>query len=336
MPAHATNNTNMILSELNDEECIAFLEENGVTVPALSEDSLLTVSFARYVIKSLEENPQKTFVFGNPVLSDFAYEIKCAVNNYYGIGNISCYSAARASNMLLDNTVYGSWQDSYTQYNCYAYAIGDTISRNPGQYEWIANGNEAGDYIYNMLANIQTIAGWIEDDLITLGYTVNSVGATKPSVTVNDHDKLICVRKDIDGILLGYDINGSPLYLYDYHVMKQGTDGGWYHKPGETNPLKYKYVPTNDRIWVAEAYDGTEDVYTRDEEFTYDSTIYYIEYEVHGYKYLYCGNTRHILTCTTCGLTTGSAVSCSMSGNTCRVCGHTSGGGFEIMSLDRH
>lgn len=69
------------------------------------------------------------------------------------------------------------------------------------------------------------------------------------------------------------------------------------------------------------------------EDWTYESTIYYIEYTTHDYEFEYYGANRHILTCTTCGGTSGSPEYCIERSDTCIICGHYSGG-IQIMSMD--
>lgn len=256
-----------------------------------------------------------------------ATEVTEAVLEYYGIAGVSAYTTGNSSSILEDNTVYGSWSDSYLTYNCYAYAIGRDDWIEPGVLDWTNQGNDKDDYYYNQLANIQTIAGWVKDDLESLGYTVIKVSTARPIISVTDTLKLICVRKDEDGTssLLGT--------TYDFHFMKLEKDGNWYHKPGKTNPLKYKYTPSNTRVWTSEGYGynalHTALCYSRNEDKTYDSTIYYNEYETaHTWTYSYCGTNdgthQHIKTCSGCGETSGSATACTYkaTSSNCTVCGH--------------
>lgn len=319
---YAAGTTNSgLLSELTDDECIAFLKSSGVEIPALFEEESTWAVFIRSTIEQVEENPHVSFPYGYTVLANFANDIKRAVNEYYGSTQMTQYNLPRSTNILKDNVVCGSWNDSYLNYTCYAYAIGDTVMRDPGQYYWISMGNSASTYIYIDNASISTIASWIEDDLESLGYTVGSVTTTNPNTNVNGHTKLICVRKDNNTVLAGYDQNGNAVYIYDYHLMKLNADGYWYHKPGDTNPLRYKYTPTNSRIWVSEGYKGAENTYFRYEDFTYDSAIYFIEYTTpHDYEHKYCGSGQHIKTCTICQATTGIASNCIYVNGRCKVC----------------
>lgn len=306
--ASALTSESILLSELSDVECIAFIKDRGVVIPEAYEDEMDSVEFARYVITRVEEDPEAVFSFGYQFLTDFANEIKAVVNDYYQTSQTTGY-AYRGSleNILEDNIVVGTWKAEYEDYNCYAYAIGYDTWIHPGQIEWMNMGNDYETYMYNLNANIFTIAGWVQDDLESLGYSVDSPTTAMPDVSVSEHNHLICVRKDEDTTL-------------DFHLMVLKTDGAWYHKPGDTNPLKYKYTPTSGRVWVLEGYNGA--IYSRDEDVTYDSTIYYIKYTTpHEYEYEPCGSNQHIRTCTICGDTSGSAISCVYSNNVCRICG---------------
>lgn len=321
--ALATGTEKVTLSELSAEESIAFLVESGVTIPDIFEDELAWSLFIREVIAKVENNPNVVFLYNSSIIYKFANEIKNAVNEYYGVS--ACASVANtrsAQDVLQDSILYGSWNDSYLNYNCYGYAIGVEDLIDPGVYDWISKGNDKSTYFYNWYANINTIASWVEEDLEARSYTVNVVSQTMPNTNVGDHLHLICVRKDDDGVPIA-DSSGNLLYYFhDYHFMKLGTSGKWYHKPGQTQPLVYKYVPTNSRAWLCEGYDGKNKVALVDESTTYDSGIFYIEYSTpHIYEYRRCGVGQHIKTCTICGITTGSALNCVYVNGTCRICG---------------
>lgn len=302
------------LSELSDDECIKFLKDNGVAIPEIYEDELDCVPFVRLIIEQVEEDNNTEFAFGYTVLLEFAYEIKTAVNEYYSNGDIMTIAyESSTSNILQDNIVYGSWQSEYEFYNCYAYAIGLDEAFNPGQIEWVNLGNAKADYLYDWTEDILTIAGWVYDDLVSLGYAVENPTTSMPTTLVDIHTNLVCIRKDNDGY-------GG---INDYHVMRKGTDGNWYHKPGKTNPLKYKVVPSYEHIWVSEGYNGKDYTYFRISDFTYDSTIYFIKYTTpHKYVYKSCGSNQHISTCTICGETSDSATACIYINYICKFCGH--------------
>ena len=313
IPISATTNNQEMLSDFSDEELLTFLENYCVSIPEVYENETAALSFARYIIRQVEENPNAQFTFNYTVLLKFAKEIKGAVNDYYGGTERPCVRA-RVDD-LQDNTVYGEWKDEYETYNGYAYAIGYHLLMDPGTLKWINDGNSISDFYFNQMANVYTIAGWVKEDLESLGYTVGQPTTTMPSTNVGGHTNLICIRKDTTGYPSLYGIQ------YDYHLMRKGTDGYWYHKPGDSNPLRYKYIPTNSRIWVMEGYTGQ--MYFRDEDLTYESEIYFLEYTTtHSWAYEYYGNDRHIKTCTVCGIITGSPALCLYVNDRCRTCGH--------------
>lgn len=294
---------------LTDEECIEFLYESGVLIPSIYEEEIECAPFVRSIIKTVSTDPNALFAYGSKELQDFALAIKAALNERNGNKASLLASQYSSSNILQDNTVYGTWHSEYLDYNCYAYAIGYNEWICPGQIEWVSMGNDSANFRYNATANIQTIASWIEDDLVSLGYTVSTPTTVRPSVTVSDHHHLICVRKDNDVSL-------------DFHLMKLGTDGKWLHKPGNTIPLKYKYTPSMERVWTSEGYSGQTGQYYRNTDITYDSTIYFIEYTTpHSWTYKYCGNGQHIRTCSICDQTVEPALSCVYVNHTCRLCG---------------
>ena len=320
--SNAASDETLRLSELSPEECIDFLKSYGVSIPDKFEDEVMWAPFIHDIMVKVENNPQITFHYNYSVQHYFANDIKDAVKEYYGINESAAQSRVMISAPLQDNEVYGSWLAEYEGYNCYAYAIGESDWIDPGVLDWTAKGNDQDMYDFNDTANIYTIANLVEDDLISKGYTVTAVSSSMPNTTVTEHSNLICVRKDTDGVY--YQYGTYFLRIYDYHFMKLCENGSWYHKPGGTNPLRYLYVPTNNRIWVGE-YGIEEDTY-RDMELTYDSDIWFIEYTTpHKYEYEYCGSNQHILTCNICGETSGTAKNCVYLNNICKHCGRYNG-----------
>ncbi len=312
----ATNNEQLQLSDLSQEECITFLKERGVVIPSIPEDEMAWAAFAKDIIVKVEENANVIFMYGSTTLLNFANDIKDVVNEYYERTDVSvCNTIVSPQNILQDSTVYGAWKNDYLEYNCYAYAIGEDEGLNPGVSLWLSLGNNADQYYYNHYANMYTITSWVQSDLEYFGYTVNSITDTQPNTAVGGHVHLICVRKDADGIYQGTTTDGVDVYFHDYHFMKLEEDGYWYHKPGETNPLRYHYQPTNERSWLSEGYGLGNDGnfwYFVNQECTYDSEIYFIEYSTpHTYVYASCGSNQHISTCTICGETTGTAENCN-------------------------
>lgn len=269
------------------------------------------------VVEAVEENTNVEFVFSYDALEAFSYEIKAIVLEYYD-GYLPATFEWSYSNILEDNTVYGSWSSDYLNYRCYSYVMGYDEYVQPGQIEWILLGNQSSAYQYNFYsANIEAIAGNVEDDLEKLGYSYSEASTVMPNTNVSLHTHLICMRKDAD-------TSG------DYHFMELGTDGYWYHKPGKTNPLRYDSVPSNDVPWVVECYDGSTGKYIRDTDITYESEIYYIEYTTpHEWDYASAGTNQHERVCTICDYS--QTLSCEyeytylyddMHSASCRYCGN--------------
>lgn len=307
--ATAVSENSVVLSELSDEECVAFLKSHGVEIPNIYEDEIMCVPFARTVIIYVEEDPNAEFIFNYHVLEEFANDIKIAVNQYYGVNNMA-RGVVSYENILEDNTLHGDWKNEYANYRCYSYILGIDYYVQPGEIDWEDSGS-TGDFEYNYSgASVLRIAQLTSADLVSLGYTVTYFDTTIPNTQVSSHTHLICTRK------------GTGTFT-DYHFMKLGHDGYWYHKPGRTNPLKYIHVPTIDNAWVVEGYDGITGKYSRYEEYQYDSEIYFIEYTTpHTHAYAPCGVDQHILTCTICGQTSGLALPCMFVNNVCQKCGH--------------
>lgn len=305
----AANQEIVVLSELSDEECLAFIKAQGVSIPNIYEEEIQCVPFVRAIIQRVEENPQNNFIFNYHVLEDFANDIQTVVNEYYGTNNVMRLIESK-ENILEDNALHGEWDDEFVNYRCYSYVLGYDYYVQPGEIDWGKSGG-TGTYVYNYDgASVLNIARRVEDDLISLGYTVTVFSTTMPNTQVSSHTHLICARKGTD-------------VFTDYHFMKLGMDGYWYHKPGKTNPLKYLHTPSSDIPWVVEGYYGITGLFTRDPEFQYDSEIYFIEYTTpHTYAYESCGNGQHILTCTICGETTGAASDCVYVNCICTSCGH--------------
>lgn len=292
MPAFATASNEANLSELTESECISFLKERDVKIPGDSEDELLWAAFAKEIIRQVEENPNVTFAFGYTVLLEFANEIKTAVNEYYGLSRSIHVINPQKVSSLLYNTKYGEWDDVFLTYNCYGYAIETYKKENPG---------EMRELTFNMETSVEDIAEIVSADLASLGYTVLSVSDVKPSIEVDAHTRLICVRKDLDFVAEVRD--GNVRFIQDYHFMKLGEDGNWYHKPGDTNTLMFNGTPSNTQPWVYEMSIMGE--YYRDEEWTYESDIYYISYITpHVWAYEYNSSAQHTKLCTECGDTT--------------------------------
>ncbi len=296
MSANAASVEKQRLSELTDAECIAFLKEKGVKIPSNYENETQWGSFVRETIQYVEDNPNIEFVYNYSVTQDFANAIKEVVNDYYGSNNGRA-TRSQPVYSLQDSTVYGAWTNDFLNYNCYAYAINKTD-------EWLEPGGKSGQP-YDLNWSVYDVANCTKDDLEALGYTNVEICPAMPRLAnLQIHEKVIAVR-----IKQGVD----------FHYMKFNVDA-WYHKPGNTNTLKYNYTPTYNRNWTNEySFRGEE----HKGNVEYDSPIQYIVYtEPHSWGYEYCGNDSHIKTCTLCGETTGVALRCVYIDDACRLCGH--------------
>lgn len=293
----AADDTNILLSEMSDEECLAFLKNQGVTIPDEFENELSWGPFIKEIITLVENNPNVTFAYNYSVTQAFANAIKSAVNEYYDVtAEILPASNMRVANpALIYSEVYGVWSDSFEDYNCYSYALGITD-------EWLNPGNLSG-FVYSLSLSVITVADYAKADLEELGYTNVTITSTRPTTaTLGVHQKAICAR-----------IKGGV----DYHFMK--LDGNsWYHKPSNTNILRYKHLPNEDLVWTNEcSYKGI--IYIPTVEYT--SSIRYIIYTTpHEYEFKPCGNNQHIKTCTICQATTGVAANCIYVNGRCKVC----------------
>lgn len=143
-------------------------------------------------------------------------------------------------------------------YNCYGYAIGRTNAYiNPGYYS-----NKTITLNGSSLIALDTIEVAVIADLKKLGYT--NVKEVTSSYTPKSTETLIAFR-------VGYHSN---LNKYDYHFMRYNQNGYWYHKPGSSAVLKYKYNAKT-TTWSSEYYENGNWTIP---SFTYNSDIRYIVY----------------------------------------------------------
>ena len=306
-----TEITNTTLSEMSDEECFVFLEKEGVIFPYRETDVEYWGPIVKNMIIAIEKNPEHKFTYNFTVMQAVANEIQIVINEFYRYGSSSQNSEVvpmygPITGSLSLSTVVGEWTENYMLYNCYGYAIERGVLKNPGYF----SGREMDE-----MMSIGEIAERVRDDLIALGHTNVQEWNYGEARDVCTGAKTIALR-----VRAGVD----------YHFMRlNDSDGEWYHKPGQTAILKYNHGSSIVVLWSNECYKRGQyyeaDVY-------YDSTIVYFTYDAeHSYEYEYCGGSRHVLTCTTCGSTSGSPTACIVRNDVCIVCGHDSGG-FQIMS----
>jgi hypothetical protein len=270
-----SHRTVQTLSEMTEEECLEFIIQEGVEIPNVLISPELG-AFVKSIIQAAERNPDVSPGFGYTVMHDFAKSIRAAVNGYYGTAqrnSLAARSVFYLEHSWVLNTAgvwsnsNGYWEDAWEYYNCYSYAIGRTDSKhNPGDFAL------TGTFYYSI--PIYDLALLVKDDLEFLGYSNVYVTYTAPDPAFLDpHQKLICVRT---GPYIGGF--GGENGFKDFHFMKYNReDGYWYHKPGESAPLKYKYQPSNNIIWTDEqSREGTE----YEHHIEYNSDIWYIVYSI--------------------------------------------------------
>lgn len=254
---------------LSENQCLEYVKSSGVEIPQEFSGQPDIGNFVKSVIETCVANPNVSFHYNYSVTQKFVQDIKSLINKHYIPKDSNQVLVASApSYTLQDSTVYSDTNVEY--YNCYAYSIGRT--EYPNEYD-TAFQYQPGDFSnseFNINMSISTIAQIVKADLNGLGYYDIIVSAFKPEI--DSKAKLICVRK------------GS----YDYHFMKYDS-GDWYHKPGRSAILKYKYEPDH-AVWTNESYHNGI-VYSP--SITYDSEIYYIRYydEKPAYRELFAGGT---------------------------------------------
>ncbi len=267
------SHTKELLSLMTDDECLDFIIQNNIEIPSGLEDETKLKSFVKHIINAVESNPEYNCVYNFDKTQKFAEDIKKLVNDYYeiSVNNDISYLSSTSSYQLQYNYVYGDgewkvnggdWLEKWGNYNCYAYSI--NRSENPSHY---ATGfqYQPGDFAringYYYGIQIDDLADIIKADLEAIGLTNVSISDSIPA-SLNSNQKLICVRT-------GYT---------DYHFMRYDpvTDA-WYHKPGQTAVLKYKYIPSNNLDWISEYSLEGEEFYSG---FVYNSSIKYIVYDI--------------------------------------------------------
>ncbi len=265
-PARALENP-AILSDLPVEEQLEYLQEQGIEVPPEN------VRFITVLIPRFEMDPDYPIVISNPITYELAARVRDAVNRYYQRGSRPRPEAALAARYTLqDSTVAGSWSEDFLYYNCYAYALGRTDGHYwPGKFSTVPNLSD-----FNLQDSIYNLACDVKADLKSASFSNRCVSMTtaRPA-SLSSGQSCICIRRGPD----------------DFHLMKLNSSS-WYHKPGGTNPLKYKYTPSVSRNWTDEAVLRGETIAPTT---YYDSTIYYFVYSKnHGSTtYTWTGNHYH-------------------------------------------
>jgi hypothetical protein len=277
-----------LLSALSEQELMEYLQEKGVAIPTCftAED---WAHFAKQIVIEVEKDSETPFFINYSITLEFAESIRKVVNEYYGITitDIAPLDSKVLSNSttdLQDSVPIGAWIDSYEDYNCYAYAIEETAWLDPGFFQHaidLAGNPSLGSYVLDTLDPYR-LAEYVKDDLLNLDHsrvTISSADIFTDNLCTNEH--VICVR------------SGS----IDYHFM-QYSNGNWLHKPSYTQPLRYKYWPTDGRVWTNEAI--YKDNYI-EATIEYNSPIVYISYNGHNWNSYTSHNTgTHTRYCSIC------------------------------------
>ena len=262
MPVSAKNNDNSPkitkneVLEMNAKDLLTVLENNGLVVPKnYSVDNELVESFVyEYTPKIIRGEINPTVgTFGYSKNNELLYNLGSVLFDLNLIDNNSIHTLAAYK--LKDSTSVGSWNNAYRKYNCYSYSINRTN-------RWYNPGDFSGEH-FDLTMSVSKMADVVLADLKKLGY-IGYKTTTKPTNLPNNYFRVIAIRK----------ANNNK----DYHFMKQnGTSlNSWYHKPGNTQPLKWKYSSPSAKVWTNEAIaNGITSAPT----ITYNSQVYYILYK---------------------------------------------------------
>ncbi len=250
------------LSQMSDDECIAFVNANDINIPNDFANSPELGKIIREIILTVENDFNCEFAYSYYVTYNFATEIKEAVVGYYQETDTpqrQTKSDTYANYVLEDSILWSN--TGYLDYNCYAYAINRNEKTSVfGQYQLGYFSNTS----VNINLSIEDMANVVKKDLETIGFGNISITTYIPSL--GENERLICIRK------------GSR----DYHFMKYDKEeNAWFHKPGTSAILKYKYTPEFALIWTNE---GVNENGVVNPTTTYDSTIYFIKYSYDSYK----------------------------------------------------
>ena len=74
-----------ILSEMSDQELMAFLAANDVSVPPELAVNPHFFTILHNIVSGVENDPHKHFLYNYTVMLTFAQEVQAAVNRYYNV-----------------------------------------------------------------------------------------------------------------------------------------------------------------------------------------------------------------------------------------------------------
>ncbi len=154
---------------------------------------------------------------------------------------------------------------SYTDYNCYGYAIGTYVDESPG---YLSNDPwYAGDSLSGLILRV-------ENDLEDLGYyNIRQVNSSyRPT---DDSEHLIAFRI---GYIVDYEDELGYGGYYDFHFMVyQDNWNVWAHKPGHTKVLVLQNNLFVTDSWELEYYKNG--LWYRHPISKYNGTIVFLAYE---------------------------------------------------------
>lgn len=236
------------LTQLSGEDVLDTLLENGLRIPEGLEEDEFTRNAAKEIVAGIESGA----ITADHIPYSYTKMVELAQNilDVTGAPGVAARSfSALAGYKLQDSTVIGAWSNDYRYYNCYGYAIGQQVFKDPGYYSGKS---------FSVSMGISEIADLTVSDLDALGYWGYKT-TTKPSALAY-YERVVAVRK------------GSN----DYHFMKGDTSGSdWTHKPAGNQPMHWNYTSPGYKVWTNE-YSFQNVNYAG--AITYNSTIYYIIY----------------------------------------------------------
>ena len=232
---------------------------------------------------ALQIDPFRSFQFNDSNIQSYSEQIQIFWIDFFKLSEDKYSTVPNPTRYTLQySTQYGSWNDSYLTYNCYAYALGRTDGfYKPGDFS---------EKTYSESLSISTLADYVIADLhnsSSTGYSLPCVwkSTSCPTYTsLRTGEYVICIRKD------------SQTPYIDFHFMKLTSDG-WLHKPAWSNPLKYIGNPSTTVDWIGEgSYLNTAYI---DTSLCYTGTIYYIHYaSTHDYStYVPYSSSYHRVYC---------------------------------------
>lgn len=317
------------LSNMSEEDCLTFLLDQGLSIPNELKDYDKLAWFVKEVATTVESDPNHIFFYNYSVTLNFANSIKEIVNAYYNNISILAFSpsATARSYTLVHSEPVGEWDEVFTEYNCYAYALFYNSSPLENSAYFAPSPGYFSDYEgFNIL---DPIINWITptyNDLKAEGYQcVHSTTDYNEAMALSDTHNIICLRK-----------GDHP----DFHFMRWDTTS-WYHKPGNTHILRYLY-------YRPDLYEWTNEVSFRGVDYpgtfgkSYSGTVYYFAFKS-AHNYVYDGRTgneyhagsKHFFenqyTCSDCGETTYIWTFVACSGPPCLIA-HSTPSDEEVMS----